>query len=258
MVGARRLLQTKFRRETGTFLVEGAQAVREALESRWRVVELFATPEGAARNADLVAAATAAAVPIRLGDEEALDAISDTKTPQGIVAVVEWQAPSVSEVMALDPRLAVGLVDCADPGNLGSVIRVADAAGADVVFLTPDCVDPTNPKVVRATTGSIFHLPVVTEVAWPELMAGAHAAGMQVLATTGHEGAVDLFELRSRGEIAQPMLWLFGSEAHGLPDSALAQADHQVRIPIRGRAESLNLATAVAVALYALPAETSP
>ncbi|MEI7778061.1 MAG: RNA methyltransferase [Actinomycetes bacterium] len=251
MVGARRLLQRKFRAAEGQFLVEGAAAVGEALASDWVVTTLFLTSAAATRHPDLQQAAQAKGAEVIYADSGALDSLSDTKSPQELVAVVDVARSEAAELWATAPRLVVGLVDCNDPGNLGAVIRVADAAGAGAVVLTPDCVDLTNPKVVRATTGSLFHLPVLTQVPWAESIAAARGAGLQVLATTGNAAAEDLDDLIDAGHLAHPTLWLFGSEAHGLPGDALSAADRRVRIPMLGRAESLNLATAAAVCLYA-------
>ncbi|HZZ95966.1 MAG TPA: RNA methyltransferase [Jatrophihabitantaceae bacterium] len=140
------------------------------------------------------------------------------------------------------------LVEPNDPGNLGTIVRTADAAGADGV-LVDGGVDPYNGKCVRASAGSLFHLPVL-ECAAAELLITAEDSGLQALATSG-DGAVDLDDLIDLGELDQPTLWLFGTEAHGLPNSVLEAADQTVRIPMHGRAESLNLAAAAAVCLYA-------
>lgn len=139
-------------------------------------------------------------------------------------------------------------VACAEPGNLGTIVRTADAAGADAVIQVGG-VDPYNGKAVRATAGSLFHLPIIDASA-EQLLAGARRAGLTVLATSG-AGGCGLDELIEAGVLAEPAAWLFGNEAHGLPESLLAQADHTVRVPIYGKAESLNLAAAVALCLYA-------
>ncbi|HLY33255.1 MAG TPA: RNA methyltransferase, partial [Jatrophihabitantaceae bacterium] len=132
--------------------------------------------------------------------------------------------------------------------NLGTIIRTADAAGADAVLLAGG-VDAYNGKAVRASAGSLFHLPVV-ECDVTELLTAASAAGITTLATSA-AAAADLDDLGAAGVLAQPTMWLFGSEAHGLPDGVLGAANQTVRIPMYGRAESLNLAAAVAVCLFA-------
>ena len=146
------------------------------------------------------------------------------------------------------PRLVAVCADVRDPGNAGTVLRTADAAGADAVVLAGSSVDAYNPKTVRATVGSLFHLPVSLEPDPVAAVSAARDAGLVVLAADG-DGEVDLFAADDL--LARPTAWLLGNEAHGLPDDLAAAADHRVRIPIHGRAESLNLATAAAVCLYA-------
>lgn len=207
------------------------------------VVELFATAEAIERNAELLGGADIAEISTR--DAAAL---SDTVTPQGLVAVCELSQPTANEILGRGPRLLVVLVEPNEPGNLGAIIRTADAAGADAVVLDGGA-DPYNGKAVRASAGSLFHLPVVS-CATGDLLAGTHRIGMTALATTGH-AETDLDAMAKDGTLGLPTVWIFGSEAHGLPDSILEAADRAVRVPIYGRAESLNLAAAAAVCLYA-------
>jgi TrmH family RNA methyltransferase len=218
------------------------QAVREALAAD-AVVELYATPEAAERNPDLVAGTGFA----EISDKDAA-ALSETVTPQGLVAVCALSQPSIEEILARMPRLLVVLVAPNEPGNLGAIIRTADAAGADAVFVDGGA-DPYNGKSVRATAGSLFHLPVISG-AVDDLLAGVAGIGMAALATSGYATA-DLDDLIADGTLALPTAWLFGSEAHGLPAGVQAAADREVRVPLYGRAESLNLAAAAAVCLYA-------
>lgn len=154
---------------------------------------------------------------------------------------------SLDTALGERPQLVSVLVDARDPGNAGTVIRCSDAAGADAVVLTAGSVDPQGGKAVRASVGSLFHLPVATGADLNDVVGAAKARGMTVLAAAG-AGDVDLHD--GDAVLARPTAWLFGNEAHGLPDAALALADHVVRVPIYGRAESLNLATAAAVCLY--------
>jgi TrmH family RNA methyltransferase len=155
---------------------------------------------------------------------------------------------TLSEALGKGPRLVAVAAEIRDPGNAGTVLRTADAAGAGTVIFAGDAVDPYNGKCVRASAGSLFHLDVVRTglSVVDELRAG----GLQVLATSGH-GADDLDTLLDDGSLARPTAWIFGSEAHGLPGDLLAAADRRVRVPIYGAAESLNLAAAAAVCLYA-------
>lgn len=243
VVAARRLQRRKDRDQTGRFLAEGPQAVREAL-AVGAVVELFGTPSALDRYADL-AAASPVTSPVT---EEALAALAETVQPQGLVAVCEQLDVSLGDALAKRPRLVVVVAEIRDPGNAGTVLRTADAAGAGAVIFAGDAVDPYNGKCVRASAGSLFHVEVVRS---PLAVAGdLRDAGLQVLATTGY-GADDLDSLLDDGVLSAPTAWLFGSEAHGLPESLLAAADRRVRVPIYGGAESLNLAAAAAVCLYA-------
>lgn len=242
LAAARRLIRRSARRETGRFLAEGAQAVREALRAD-AVVELFATAEALVRYGDLVRGSTVAEISVK--DAAAL---SETATPQGLVAVCELTQPSITDVLSRSPRLLAVLVEPTDPGNVGTIVRTADAAGAGAVFVDGGA-DPYNGKAVRASAGSLFHLPVLLAPT-ADLLAATVRADMNALATTGH-GVDDLDDLADDGTLARPSVWLFGNEAHGLPHSVIDSADRTVRVPIHGRAESLNLAAAAAVCLYA-------
>jgi TrmH family RNA methyltransferase len=243
VVAARRLQRRKDRDETGRFLAEGPQAVREALRAS-AVVELFGTPPAFQRYADLVAEAPAASVVT----EEAMTALAETVQPQGLVAVCEQVDVSLSDALAKRPRLVAVVAEVRDPGNAGTILRTADAAGASAVIVAGDAVDPYNGKCVRASAGSLFHVEVIRSPL--AVVDDLRTSGLQVLATTGY-GAEDLDSLLDDGVLSAPTAWLFGSEAHGLPESLLEAADRRVRVPIYGGAESLNLAAAAAVCLYA-------
>ncbi|MDE0545875.1 RNA methyltransferase [Microbacterium sp. C7(2022)] len=242
-----KLTKRSARHETGLFLLEGPQAAREALAYRPdSVVELFATPGAMERHTDVRDAAARANLDVVLTTEAVLDAMADTVTPQGIVAVARQSPTAIRDVFASLPKLVVICEEVRDPGNLGTIIRAADAAGADAVVLTGRTVDPYNPKVVRATTGSLFHVPVAVGVDLQTAIDRSHAAGLQVIAAD--VGGGDF--LASRDKLAAPTAWLFGNEAHGLQDEDLARVDFALRLPIYGAAESLNLATAASVCLY--------
>lgn len=242
-----KLTKRSARQETGLFLLEGPQAAREVIAYRAdSVVELFATPTALEKHADVRDAARDAGIEVVFASEDVIDAMADTVTPQGIVAVARQTPTSVRDVFAASPRLVAICEQVRDPGNLGTIIRAADAAGADAVVLTGRTVDPYNPKVVRATTGSLFHLPIALGIDLATAVERAHAAGVRVVAAD-IDG--DDF-LAQRDLLAEPTAWLFGNEARGLDDDALALADLSVRLPIYGRAESLNLATAASVCLY--------
>lgn len=211
---------------------------------------MLATAAAAARHPDLLAAAVAAGLPWHELTAADLTGITDTVADQGIVAIARLLTADPVAVFAGGPRLVIGLCDVRDPGNAGTVIRCADAFGAAAVALAGDAVDPHNGKCVRASAGSVFHLPVLTGLTAEFLATAARAAGLQVLAADGH-GDVDLDAATDDGLLAAPTLWLLGTEAQGLSDAQRALADRVVRIPISGRAESLNLATAAAVCLHA-------
>jgi TrmH family RNA methyltransferase len=238
-------LRRRHRDETGLFLAEGPQAVREAL-AHGSVVELFTD----GRAADLAERAEVAGVPVREGSEAALTALTDTVTPQGIVAVCRHRHIDLTALAGRRPRLVVVLAGVADPGNAGTVLRTADAAGAAAVVFGRGGVDPYNGKCVRASAGSLFHVDVVRDVAATTAVEALRDAGMTVLAADAH-GEIDLDELAASGGLAARTAWIFGSEAHGLPAEVARSAGARVRVPIYGRAESLNLAAAAAVCLYA-------
>ncbi len=242
IVAARRLQRRRDREQTGHFLVEGPQAVREALAAGV-VLELFGTAAALARHDELAAMAPVVS-PV---DDEALAGLTETVQPQGVVAVCEQIDISLAEALGKNPRLVAVLAQIRDPGNAGTVLRTADAAGAGVVIFAGDSVDPYNGKCVRASVGSLFHLDVVR--APLSLVDDLQDCGLQTLATSGY-GDDDLDSLLDGGLLAGHTAWLFGSEAHGLPPELLDAADRRVRVPIYGAAESLNLAAAAAVCLY--------
>lgn len=245
VVAARKLLRRTGRDRAGRFLVEGAQAVREAL-AHGVVHELFVTAAAATRYPEFVGGA----VRTTLVDERAAETLSDTVTPQGVVAVCGLVDVALADALRGTPRLVAVCAGISDPGNAGTVIRVADAAGADAVLFAGDTVDPHNGKAVRASTGSVFHLPLARDRDASAVLDACRAAGLTLLVADGH-GELDLYEPAADDVLAGPAAWIFGGEAHGVPDAVSAAADHRVRVPIPGRAESLNLATAAAVCLYA-------
>jgi RNA methyltransferase, TrmH family len=181
---------------------------------------------------------------VHLITERASKALSDTVTPVGLVAVCRIPEVSLADVLT-SPRLVAVAVETSDPGNAGTLIRLADAMGADAFILAGDSVDPYNSKCLRASAGSIFSVPVVSVADSVALVSELVYAELVVMAATldGESSLPDV-------DLHVPTAWLFGSEAHGLPDELLNAADRQVRVPIYGGAESLNLAAAAAVCLY--------
>lgn len=254
---ARRLARRVSRAESRRFLAEGPQAVREALELPGCVEEVFALRGAADAHPDLHDRATDNGVPWHLVDDAALASLAETVHPQGLVAVCRFVDRPLAEVLpdlrdtAEGGRALVAVcADVRDPGNAGTVIRCADAAGAHAVVLTGSSVDPYNGKAVRASVGSLFHLPIAVETDTAAVIAELKRRGLQVLAADG-AGETDLDDAIDEGRLARPTAWLFGNEAWGLPGEIAALADQRVRIPLHGRAESLNLATAAAICLYA-------
>ena len=259
---ARRLARRSSRAEHRLFLAEGAKALTETLVAPAGVTEVFATAAASEQYSALRKAVDDAGITWSLTSDDAIDALSGSVTPQGIVAVCRFLDVSPDSLLApveptsssvepsRDHRTIVICADVRDPGNAGTVIRCADAAGAAGVVLAGHSVDPYNDKTVRATVGSLWHLPIALAEDPADVVRRARAAGFVVLAADG-AGEVDLFEAERSGLLDQPVAWLFGNEAWGLPDDFAALADHRVSIPILGRAESLNLGTAAAVCLYA-------
>lgn len=250
VVAARRLLKRAFRSRGRQFLAEGPQAVGEALALPGIVRELFATAPAAQRYPELLAAADRGDVHVRLVSGEVFDSLAQTVTPQGLLAVCSFVDVAYSEVVDASPQLVAVLAQVRDPGNAGTVLRCADAAGADAVVFTDASVDVYNPKCVRASAGSLFHLPVAVGMPAAEGVSGLRDRGVTVLAADG-AGEVDLEVAGERGLLAGPTAWIFGNEAWGLPPATRELVDAVVRVPVYGRAESLNLATAAAVCLYA-------
>jgi TrmH family RNA methyltransferase len=248
---ARKLSRRSVRTERRLFLADGPKSVQGALtvpaDGGTCAVEVFATEPATEQYAGLRAVAEERAVPWTTVEDRALASLSDSVSPAGLVAVCRFLDEPTAELWT-DVDLVAICADVRDPGNAGTVIRTADAVGAGAVVLAGHSVDPYNPKTVRASVGSLFHLPLSVVPDPVEAVRRARSAGLTVLAADG-AGEVDLFDADDvlRGRVA----WLLGNEAWGLPPALAAAADHRVRIPIAGHAESLNLATAAAVCLYA-------
>jgi RNA methyltransferase, TrmH family len=245
---ARKLGRRSARTERRLFLADGPKAVQGALE-REVVVEVFATPAAGEQYAALVAAAPRTSYV----DDRALASLSDSVAPAGIVAVCSFLDVPLADALATTASATTwsGLVtiaaDVRDPGNAGTLVRTSDAFGAHAVVLAGHSVDVYNPKTVRASVGSLFHLPFALEPDPVRAVRAAQDAGLVVLAADG-DGELALGDAAE--VLVGPTAWLFGNEAWGLPAELAAVADHRVRIPIRGRAESLNLATAAAICLH--------
>ena len=247
---ARQLAKRAFRQRAREFLAEGPQAVSEALAAGGVVTQLFVTAAAQARYANLIGLASAQGADVHAVSGEVMTELAQTITPQGVLAVCDFIDVDLDRLTAGQPRLAVVLANVRDPGNAGTVLRTADAAGAGGVIFAGSSVDPYNSKCVRASAGSLFHLPVVTGPPAADAVGALRERGLRVLAADGG-ASTTLDDLQSAGRLGQPTAWLFGNEAWGLPSDVLDLADDAVAVPIYGRAESLNLAAAAAVCLYA-------
>jgi TrmH family RNA methyltransferase len=243
--------------------------VAEALSCGAKVSDLFVTAHARSRHSDLVAAAEEAGVPVHLVSGEVMEDLGQTVTPQGVLAVCGFVdvplAQVVSELKSASrasggerenrvtrpaPALVALLANVRDPGNAGTVLRTADAAGAQAVVFADASVDPYNGKCVRASAGSLFHLPVVAGARLEEAVVAMRQAGLRIVAADGRAGR-PLDDPHVQARLSEPTAWMFGNEAWGLPPDLVALADEPVAVPIYGNAESLNLAAAAAVCLYA-------
>jgi RNA methyltransferase, TrmH family len=247
---ARQLAKRAMRDRARLFLAEGPQAVGEALGQGGVVTELFLTTAARARHGGLATRASRGGAAVHVVSGEVMAELAQTITPQGILAVCRFVDVPLDTLAAAVPRLAVILANVRDPGNAGTVLRTADAAGAGGVVFSGASVDPYNSKCVRASAGSIFHVDLVLGGPVADTVGQLRAAGLRVLAADGRTGQ-PLDQVEPRGVLGEPTAWLFGNEAWGLPDDMLALADETVAVPIYGQAESLNLAAAAAVCLYA-------
>jgi RNA methyltransferase, TrmH family len=256
---ARRLNKRAFRQRERAFLAEGPQAVAEAFHCGARITDLFVTAHARTRHYDLVAAIAAAGIPVHVVSGEVMDDLAQTVTPQGLLAVcgfidvplagVAERARAMTAPRAEPPLIAL-LANVRDPGNAGTVLRTADAAGAHAVVFADASVDPYNGKCVRASAGSLFHLPVVAGARLEDVVVTLREAGLRIVAADSRAGR-SLDDPGVQARLAGPTAWMFGNEAWGLPPELVALADEPVAVPIYGRAESLNLAAAAAVCLYA-------
>ncbi len=207
---------------------------------RGLVSEVFVTESASNRFGSLLAD-----VQVHVVTERAAKALSDTVTPIGLVAVCSMPEVTLADVVGTGPRLVAVAIEISEPGNAGTLIRIADAMGAGAVVLAGHSVDPYNGKCLRASAGSIFSIPVVTEPDAAQAVTALTDAGLQVLATTV-DGEISLDD----AALDAPTAWLFGPESHGLPSELAEVATHRIRIPMPGSAESLNVASAASICLY--------
>lgn len=240
------LVRKKERRDTGRFLVEGPQSVRELLAFRPELAQLvYATTGAESWQHEIDRLASDAGVELERVTDEVLAAMAETVQPQGVIAVARIPEVPLEEALA-GARLVAVLHEVRDPGNAGTVLRAADAAGADAVIFSGDAIDPWHPKVVRSTTGSLFHLPVAVARTLDESLDALRASGLEPIAADVNGDELT----HARGDLAGRIAWVFGNEARGLTAESRAQIGRALRLPIYGQAESLNLATAASILLY--------
>jgi TrmH family RNA methyltransferase len=243
---ARVLAAVKLQRHTGRlrsgrFLAEGPNLV-EAAAARGMVDEVFVTTAAVDRYAALLRD-----LPVRLVTDPAAKALSDTVSPSGVVAVCRIPDPRLDAILADKPTLIVVAVDLSEPGNAGTLIRIAHAMGADAVVFAGQSVDPYNGKCLRSSAGSIFAVPVIIEPDTAGVLSQLRSAGLLIAATTV-DGEISLDDADPL--LGAPTAWMFGPESRGLPADVAALADNRVVIPMSAGAESLNVAAAAAVCLY--------
>jgi TrmH family RNA methyltransferase len=244
VAAAVRLKKRALREKDHLFLVEGAQGVTEALGAPAALRDVFVLAERHPRLLAVRERAAERGVPVHEVSPEVMAHLTSTVTPQGVVGVSGFVDVSLADVGAAPGPVAL-LVEVRDPGNAGTILRSADAAGAAAVVFSTSSVDPYNPKAVRATAGSLFHVPVVRMADTPGAADALRRAGRRILGADAH-GGTTVYDADLRGPVAV----VFGNEAHGLSAEALTEVDDTIRVPIAGRAESLNLAAAATVILF--------
>lgn len=237
----------KFRQSEKLFIADGIQSVRAALnpkiESAPLVERVYVTAEGYEKLADEIAPKILENMEINPVSEEVMNAMAETITPQGILALCSYSDFTLYKLRQLSPTKVAYFWEIQDPGNSGTVIRTADACGFDAVVFSPKSVDIYSPKTVRATVGSLWHIPVVEAVPLENILQFAQENGFTSIAFAG-DGALSLSELSAAAKV----LLIFGNEARGLPELPTEVA--RVHIPMLGHAESLNVASAAAIAMF--------
>jgi TrmH family RNA methyltransferase len=242
-----RLSQKDARQETGLFLLEGPQGLKELTHYPEMVHEIFVTESAATRYAQELDLLRNSKTNIEVVSDRVIEKLSETQTPQGIVAVVHQLHIDLADLVEASPKLVVLLERIQDPGNAGTILRAADAAGCDGVVFSAGSVDVYNGKVVRSTAGSLLHVPVVVGADLASAIKELQKIGMQVLlADVDGEPLPQI----PTATLSKPTAWIFGNEANGADPALRAIVDKVVSIPIYGSAESLNLATAASICLY--------
>lgn len=240
---AAELKQKKYRQQRGEFLAEGLRTAEEAVAFK-AAQQIFYTATEDERTLKLLEQAASMQLKLTCVSEAVMKKIADTETPQGIIAVCRMQEQSLEQLLASGKLLLV-LDRVGDPGNIGTMLRTADAAGVGGIILLKGTADIYAPKTVRSSMGSLFHVPVLSGVAEQEFIDNAKKAGYQLL-VTALDGADNLYQADLKGRLA----FVMGNEAGGVSASLLQQADKRVFIPMRGKAESLNVAMAAGIVMF--------
>lgn len=243
----RQLAERRHRRREGAFVVHGIQPVWQAVEAGAEIDTLLVAPDLLRSPAagELVARQQAQGVRVAWLDADLFTRLSDRDGPSGLAAIVRAHPIAVDDLAVGPGGVFVALHEIGNPGNLGTIIRTADAAGSAGVILVGHTTDPYDPVAVKATMGALFHVPVTHVPTVDALLGWARARGVTVV-TTSARGGDSYWE----AQLAAPLVFLLGSEGRGLPADALERGDVRVRIPIAGSAESLNLAMAAGLLLY--------
>ena len=242
------LKQKKYRTETGAFFAEGLRAVIEAVQYA-DVAELFFIKTEEHKLNGIIKTAEEKGVRLCCVDEKVMAKLSDTKAPQGVLAVIKMPKDRLQKLnpgTSSDNNAPVIILDrVQDPGNLGTIIRTADAVGALGMILLEGCVDAFSPKVVRASMGSLFHLPVIQDVFPEEALTWCYRHGYEP-AATALKNAQNMY----KADLSKKMAFIFGNEANGVAEELQAAAETRLFIPMAGQAESMNVAMAAGIVLF--------
>ena len=241
---ARLLSSAAFRQEQGMFLAEGARLCRDAVRSGLAVPAAYFTAKALEKYPAYAEEIRQAAQTVYVVEPHVAGLLSDTKSPQGIFCVC--RIPGLPEGLPPQARAALALENMQDPGNLGTVLRTAEALGVDGVVLGGACCDPFGPKALRASMGAVFRLPVLVEMDLPCALERWGRQGWRTMAAVPDTGAIPV----TQADFSQPALVVVGNEGNGLTPETLQVCGERVTIPMRGRAESLNAASSAAILLW--------
>ncbi|HAG12174.1 MAG TPA: RNA methyltransferase [Desulfotomaculum sp.] len=242
-----RLYRPRFGKKEGRFIIEGSLMISEALHYNWPVEQIVCTPAWQESNRGRLVQepANAAGIELIQVSQEVFKKLSATKTPQGVLAVLRRKEKELDQLASENPTLVVLVDRVQDPGNVGTIIRSADAAGAQGVILLKGTADLYNPKTLRATMGSFFHIPVIEVESIGEAQRFTKTAGLQLVAGSPYAKQTVI-----SCDLKTPTVIAVGSESGGCSEELLNICDFVVNIPMPGHAESLNAAVAVSIILY--------